>query len=57
MWKYTPRQMEGYLFLAARRKLKEAALNLSIATSGARGEPREVRSRIKDWSKGEPKGG
>lgn len=48
---YTPRQVEGLLFLAERRQTKDAALSLSIAAAGARGDPKEVRSQVKKWSK------
>lgn len=54
VWSYTPKQIDAYLFLAERRKKKEAAMALSIAASGARGDPRTVSKRVKEWSKGEP---
>lgn len=54
VWGYTPRQADAYLALAAMRKKKMAALELSISASGSRGNPSEVKKQIKDWSKGEP---
>lgn len=48
---YTPRQVEGLLFLAERRKRKEAALALTIATTGSRGEQSVVKKQLKDWTK------
>lgn len=47
---YSPRQVEGLLFLAERRKRHEAALDLSIAATGARGDPKDVTTQIKTWS-------
>lgn len=48
---YTPRQIEGLLFLAERRKKREAALNLAISVTAARGEPDAVKKQLKEWSK------
>lgn len=51
---YTPRQVDAYLFLSRRRVKRESALALSIAASGSRGEPREVKKLIGTWNKAEP---
>jgi hypothetical protein len=49
VWGYSPRQTQGWLYFARRRKKREAAQALSIAAMGARGDAREVSRTIKEW--------
>lgn len=50
-WDYTPRQISGFLFYARAREKREAAQALGIGAMAARGEPREVKKTLKEWSK------
>lgn len=49
VWSYTPKQIAGFQRLAAVRRRRDAAEQLSINTMAARGEPREVKKRLKEW--------
>jgi hypothetical protein len=42
----TPRQIEGSLYFARRRRQREAAEQLALVTLAARGEPREVKRQL-----------
>jgi hypothetical protein len=51
VWKYTPRQLRAFHFILERRKTRERAEKLSLAFSAARGEEKEIRRRLKEWSR------
>lgn len=38
------------MFLAERRTMRRAALDLSVAASGARGDQKDVKAQIKKWT-------
>jgi hypothetical protein len=42
--------MAAYSQIATKRKEKEAARDLSIGASAARGDVKEVRKQVKKWS-------
>lgn len=46
----TPRQVAAYLFLASRRRRRMQAEQLGINTMAARGEPSEIRKRLRALS-------
>jgi hypothetical protein len=48
---YTPRQIAAFSFLSNKRRKLEAAEQMSIATSAARGKPKEVTAAIKKLQK------
>lgn len=52
VWNYTPRQIRGFLALARDRRRGDAAEALAIGTMAARGEPGEVKARIREWTRG-----
>lgn len=47
---YTPRQIAGFLYFVMERKKREAAQHLSIGALASRGDPKEVKKTLKDWS-------
>jgi hypothetical protein len=47
----TPRQLAGLLHFAARRKKREAAQLLGLHAMAARGEPRELKKKLKELGK------
>jgi hypothetical protein len=49
VWGYTPRQIAGFQQLAGVRKRREAAEALAVNTMAARGQPSEVKRRLKEW--------
>lgn len=51
VWEYTPRRIAGYLYFARRRQKFEAAQSLSIGAMAARGDEKELKKRLKEWSK------
>lgn len=51
VWDYTPRRIAGFLFFARKRLKSEAAQSLSIGAMAARGDPKDVKKRLQEWSK------
>lgn len=51
VWRYTPRQISGFVGFAARRLKREAAQALSLQSMAARGDPKALRKQIKDLEK------
>lgn len=51
MWRYTPRQLAGFLYFLGKRRKREYAEALSIATKGARGDFKDVNRELKEASK------
>ncbi|WP_160310511.1 hypothetical protein [Microvirga vignae] len=51
VWKYTPRQLAGFLWYAGRRIQRERAALLALQASAARGKPEDVKKQIKELSK------
>jgi hypothetical protein len=48
VWKYTPKQMSAFLFIAAKRQRREQKELLALQALAARGEPKELRKILKD---------
>ena len=48
MWDYSPRQVAGFVALAALRRKGEMADRLAINTMAARGEPKAVKEQLKN---------
>jgi len=51
VWGYTPRQISGWLYFAARRKRMEAAETLSLHTLASRGDPKDLKKQHKELLK------
>jgi hypothetical protein len=45
--KYTPRQLQAFLFIASKRRQRELAEMLQISTLAARGEEKAVREQLR----------
>jgi len=50
-WAYTPRQLVGFLSLAAARRKREAADRLYLMHQAARGDPKDTKKLIKEWTR------
>lgn len=48
VWKYTPRQMHAFLFIAGKRRERERRELLALHALAARGDPKAVRKQLKD---------
>jgi len=48
VWKYTPKQMSAFLFIADKRHRREQKELLALQALVARGEPKELRKMLKD---------
>lgn len=48
VWKYTPKQMHAFLFLAGKRRQREDRAMLALHTLAARGDPKALRKQLKD---------
>ncbi|TIL83950.1 MAG: hypothetical protein E5Y73_35460 [Mesorhizobium sp.] len=46
VWRYTPRQVIGFLGFASKRRRQDAAAALSIGAMAARGDPKELKKQI-----------
>jgi hypothetical protein len=46
---YTPRQLQAFLFLAAKRRQRELREQLHLNTLAARGEEKAVRNQLREW--------
>jgi hypothetical protein len=51
VWNYTPRQLNGFLRFASRRRCLEAAERMALAATAARGDPKAVKDQIEKLSK------
>ena len=51
VWRYTPRQISGFVGFAATRRRREAAMTLSLHATAARGEPQALRKQIRELEK------
>jgi hypothetical protein len=51
LWRSTPRQLQGWLALAARREKQEAAERLNLDFLAARGDPKDVNKTLRDLEK------
>jgi hypothetical protein len=49
VWELTPRQIEAYTQIAARRVLNERAQLLAITAIGAQGTGKSIESQLKEW--------
>jgi hypothetical protein len=45
----TPRQIAGTLYFAQRRRQRDAADQLALATLAGRGEPRDVKRQLEEF--------
>jgi len=48
VWQYTPRQMQAYLFIAGRRRMREQKELLALYAMATRGESRDIRKALRD---------
>jgi hypothetical protein len=48
VWRYTPRRIAGFLWVAQVRISQEKADSLALQTLAARGEPKEVKRQHKE---------
>jgi len=48
VWQYTPRQMQGFLFIASRRRQREHKELLALYAMATRGESKEIRKALRD---------
>lgn len=55
-WRYTPRQLAGFLYFARRRQRHELAEQLSTAALAARADGKEVKKALRDLTKDNPPG-
>jgi hypothetical protein len=46
---YSPRQLQAFVFLAAKRRQRELREQLRVNTLAARGEERAVRDQLREW--------
>lgn len=51
VWRYTPRQIAGFLHFASIRQRRERAAALAMGFNAARGKPQDVKTQIKDLQK------
>lgn len=51
VWSYTPKQISGFLWFASKRLKVKAAEALSIQFNASRGDPKEVKRMIGEWSR------
>jgi len=51
VWDYTPRQLNGFLRFAGRRRRLEAAEQLALASTAARADPKTVKDQVEKMSK------
>jgi hypothetical protein len=51
VWGYTPRQINGYLKLTAKRRKIEAAELLTVQAIAASGDDKLIKKVLKDWTK------
>jgi hypothetical protein len=45
----TPRQLQAFIFLAAKRRERELREQLHTNTLAARGDEKTIRGQLKDW--------
>jgi len=48
VWQYTPRQMQAFLFIAARRRQREHRELLALHAMAARGEGKDIKKALRD---------
>ncbi|WP_164779074.1 hypothetical protein, partial [Mesorhizobium sp. M7A.F.Ca.CA.001.08.2.1] len=48
VWRYTPRQIVGFIGFAARRRNHDAAATLALGALAARGDPKDLKKQIAD---------
>ncbi|MGR3593102.1 MAG: hypothetical protein ACU0BO_14150 [Limimaricola soesokkakensis] len=51
VWAYTPRQLVGFLSFAAARRKREGADRLYLMHQAARGDARDTKKLIKEWTR------
>lgn len=51
VWKYTPREIKGWLEFASRRKIQERRDATLVSLHGARGEPKALKKMIDKMEK------
>jgi hypothetical protein len=51
VWKYTPREIKGWIDFAARRKHHERREATLVAMHGARGDPKELKKMLAKMEK------
>jgi hypothetical protein len=51
VWKMTPREMTGWISLAARRQIHERAVQLSIMSSAARADAKDLKKQLKEMER------
>jgi hypothetical protein len=47
VWKYTPRRIAAFLFIAEKRRNQERIEAIHIGAMAARGDPKEVKKFLK----------
>lgn len=48
---YTPRQLDAFLFLAGRRRLRDMREQLHLGTLASRGDEKAIRTQLREWDK------
>lgn len=51
VWGYTPRQLNGYVALAAERRKREAVETLSLHTLASRGSADALKKQLRELEK------
>ena len=46
---YTPRQLQAFLFLAAKRRQAELRDELHMSALAARGDEKTIRTQLREW--------
>jgi hypothetical protein len=46
---YTPRQLQAFLFISAKRRQAELRERLHVNTLAARGDAKAVREQLRQW--------
>lgn len=50
VWKYTPRQLHAFLFIASKRREREQAEALALNALAAQGTEKAIKKAIKDMA-------
>lgn len=48
VWKYTPRQMHAFLFIASKRHQREQREYLALTAMASQGDPKAIQKALKD---------
>jgi len=48
VWRYTPREIAGWTFYAARRQQRRSVEQTVIGFNAARGDPKAIKKQVKE---------